>query len=159
MRLNPGQVQKCVFIRTSHNGPSITNTPSPGGLMLPRAHLFPIAALFHGHPKLLVKCKPASNFPLPTLTKAGSYGLLLLIHVRWQVVTSIVNVNKCAIHNWHRLQHVLKTLAVSVGQLKIHGRMDTAFNSPEIMAILQRRARIQHNINFHIQFVTSVVRL
>lgn len=67
---------------------------------------------------------------------------------------------ECTVDSWDGLQHVLETLTVPMCQLqdRVPGSVvGIAANSPQIMAVLQAGAGIQHNVDLNIQLVPRVI--
>lgn len=46
-------------------------------------------------------------------TPMSNFHSRLLFHMRRQIVTGVVDVNKCTVYDWDGFQHVLQTLAVA----------------------------------------------
>lgn len=88
----------------------------------------------------------------------------LLLHMSWQVVTRIVDMDKCPVHDGDRFKYVLERLACQVVSFELLAeRTETdgepGSSSPKIMAIFQRRACVQNDVYLHVQLVTRMVRL
>lgn len=82
----------------------------------------------------------------------------LLLHVRWQVIACVVDMDECSINNRYRFEYVLQAFT----EYKVSASYIDEFLEifiPQVMAIFECCTGVQYYVHLYVELITGMVGL